>query len=297
MRKNGAVYRLIAAMVIFGTVGVFARAIPLPTPVTAMLRGAIGAAVLLAFCLLRGRKPDGAAIRSNLLLLVLSGAAMGFNWILLVEAYRYTTVATATLCYYLAPTFVTLLAPLVLREKWTLTGIACALVALGGIALVSGATPDSVGDGRGILLGVGAAALYATVVLMNRRLGEIDAYSSTVVQLASAAAAMVPYLLLTQRAPLPHLTANACAMLAVICVVHTGLAYLLYLGSLGKVSTMQAALFAYLDPVVAVFASALWLGEPITWKTAVGAVLILGAAAAGELLSAKERKKQHDLSR
>ena len=289
MKKIGAAQQLIVSMVIFGTVGVFARAIPLPTPVTAMLRGAVGAAVLLVFCLLRKQRLDGAAIRRNLLLLVASGAAMGFNWILLFEAYKHTTIATATLCYYLAPTFVTLFAPLVLREKLTLTAVGCSAVALGGMALISGASPSG-SDGLGIALGVGAAVLYATVVLLNRRLREIDAYSSTVVQLASAALAMVPYLLLTQREPLPQLTVHAAMMLAIICVVHTGFAYLLYLGSLGSVSTMQAALFAYIDPVVAVFVSALWLGETLTWKTVLGAVLILGSAAAGELFSLRQKE-------
>ena len=53
------------------------------------------------------------------LLLILSGALIGFNWILLFEAYNYTTVATATLCYYMQPTIVILLSPLFFRERLT----------------------------------------------------------------------------------------------------------------------------------------------------------------------------------
>jgi len=93
----------ILSMFIFGTIGIFRRYLPLPSSLVAMVRGAIGMAFLLAVMALIRRKLDVAAIRKNFLRLCLSGACLGINWILLFEAYNYTSVATATLCYYLAP--------------------------------------------------------------------------------------------------------------------------------------------------------------------------------------------------
>lgn len=102
---------LIIAVTAFGTIGIFVRYIALPSSIIALVRGAVGAAFL--WLLLRWKKTpfQRDALRPHLKLLVLSGVIMSFNWITLFEAYNYTTVATATLCYYMAPVFVTLASP------------------------------------------------------------------------------------------------------------------------------------------------------------------------------------------
>ena len=178
MKERGipAAYRLIFAMFLFGTIGIFVRGIALPSGVIALLRGAIGTLSLLLLTVLRGRRVSGADIRRNLGVLAVSGALIGFNWILLFEAYRYTTVATATLCYYLAPVFVILASPLVLKERLTLRKLLCVAAALLGMVLISGVSAGaarSLTACRGILLGVGAALLYAAVVLLNQKLRNI----------------------------------------------------------------------------------------------------------------------------
>ena len=90
-----------------------------------MTRGYIGAAFLLVIMLLTGKKPDLKAIKNNLLPLVLSGAAIGVNWILLFEAYNYTSVAVATLCYYMQPVMLIILTPFLLKEKLSKAKIIC----------------------------------------------------------------------------------------------------------------------------------------------------------------------------
>lgn len=95
-------------MVIFGTIGIFVRYIPLPSSFIAVMRGFVGALFVLLFLFLKKSSPDKKAISKNLRMLVLSDAFIGINWILLFEAYHYTTVATATLCYYMQPIFVIL---------------------------------------------------------------------------------------------------------------------------------------------------------------------------------------------
>ena len=112
MKFNGAKVGMLAAMGIFGTVGIFVRYIPLASATIAFFRGVVGLLFLLAVMALSGKKPDWKQIRENGILLLISGAAMGANWILLFEAYRYTTVAIATICYYLAPMLLVLASPL-----------------------------------------------------------------------------------------------------------------------------------------------------------------------------------------
>ena len=276
--------KLTLSMIIFGTIGIFRRLIPLSSGLVAMSRGLIGVLFLLLVMRLRGDGMDRAAVRRKLPLLCLSGAAIGVNWILLFEAYNYTSVATATLCYYLAPMFVILASPLVLREKLTLRKLACVSAALLGMVFVSGVLEASGGAGlKGVLLGLGAAVLYASVVLMNKQLGDVPAYDRTIVQLGSSAAVLLPYVLLTENLGALTFTPGTIGLLLVVGIVHTGIAYALYFGSLMQLKAQTAAILSYIDPVVAVLLSALVLREHMSLLSGLGAVLVLGAAVISEL--------------
>ena len=291
MKQTTAKIQIVTAMLVFGSIGLFVRWIPLPSGVIAMARGLIGAAMLLFFLLCRGKKPDGQAIRKNLVLLIVSGGLIGFNWILLFESYRFTSVATATLCYYLAPVFITACSPLVLKEKLTGKKLVCVIIALLGMVPVSGILTEgfSLSELRGVFLGVGAAVLYASVILLNKKLREISAMDRTMVQLGAAGTVLIPYVLLTTEFATLQCDAAGLILLAVVAVVHTGVAYVLYFGSLTRLSAQTAAVLSYLDPVVAVVLSALLLREEMTVYTAVGAVMILGAALLGEVEWKKKR--------
>ncbi len=215
---------------------------------------------------------------------------MGLNWLLLFEAYRYTTVATATLCYYMQPTIVMLASPWVFGEKLTGKKGLCAALSLLGMVLVSGVAENGVprlSEMKGILFGLGAAALYAAVVMMNKKLPGIDPYEKTVIQLLSAAGVLVPYLLIV-REPMPaSWSVTEGLMLAVVGVVHTGLAYALYFGSMDGLRAQTVAIISYLDPIVALLLSALILKEGLPLTGVLGAVMILGAAFVSEMSGKK----------
>ena len=283
---------LIAAMAIFGTIGIFVRGMALPSGVIALVRGCVGAAFLLLTMAAQRKRLCVAAIRKNLPLLGLSGAAMGFNWILLFEAYRHTTVATATLCYYLAPVFVVLASPLLLRERLSVRKLLCALAALAGMALASGAQAGG-SDGKltGTLLGLGAAALYACVVLINKRIPTLAARERTIVQLVVSAAVMLPYTLAGGLPRAAAFTGKALALLLVVGIVHTGLAYALYFGAIQALPAQTAAIFSFIDPVVAILLSAALLGEPLRGLDVAGGLLVLGAAFVCELPEQKPRRR------
>lgn len=288
--KRTGMIELIISMIIMGTVGVFRRGIDLPSGVICMFRGFVGAGILLLGMKLRRESFSPAAIKENLLLLVLSGGVMGVNWILLFEAYNYTSVAVATLCYYMAPVFVVLLSPAVLGEKLTGKRLFCVFLALVGVVLVSGVTETGIGgigELRGVAFSLVAAVFYAGVILMNKRMKPIPTYDRSIVQLASAGAVMLVYDLFARNLTGLTFTPRTLLMLAIVCFVNTGLAYALYYGSMGKLPAQVLALFSYIDPVVAVLMSALVLREGLTPAAAVGTVLVL----AGALLSEMPEKK------
>ncbi len=269
------------AMAVFGTIGIFRHYIPMPSATVALARSSIGALFLLCcLCLLR-RRPDFGAVRKNLLPLLLSGTFLGFNWVLLFEAYKYTTVAAATLSYYMAPIILVLAAPLLLGERLTSKKAICALVALGGMVLVSGVLDADFSGGTelvGIALGLAAACLYAAIIILNKKMQGIDAMTKTLCQFAVSAVVLLPYVLLVEEVTREMFTPLGIALLLVVCFVHTGLAYVAYFGAVRELPSATVAIFSYIDPVLAVLLSALFIKEPITPLGIAGAVLVLGAA-------------------
>ena len=290
-QENNAKVSLILAMAIFGTIGIFRKYIPLPSGIVACSRGVLGVAFLLVFIKMKKIKMDGQAIKKHLKILLISGMFIGLNWVLLFESYRYTSVAVATLCYYMAPIFVMLASPLVLKEKLTVKKSLCVAVALLGMVFVSGVLDggiSGISELKGILFGLGAAALYATVVMMNQSLKEVPTYDKTIMQLGAAAVVLIPYILVAEDLSAVVLTPLIIVMLLVVGVVHTGIAYAMYFGSMNGLKAQTVALFSYIDPIVAIILSALFLKEPMTFYSAIGAVLVLGATMISEL---PEKKK------
>lgn len=281
-RTSRARWMLIASMVTFGTIGIFRRYIPIGSATLAMLRGFLGTLFLLVVMAVTKQRPDKTAIRQNGWKLILSGGMIGINWILLFEAYNHTTVAIATLCYYMAPIIVILVSPMLLGEKLTAKKGICAVVALVGMVLVSGVVGSHGADLTGVMLGLGAAAFYAAVVLTNKTIHGVAAYDKTVMQLFSAAVVIAPYVLLTEKTNLAQLSGISLCMILIVCIVHTGIAYALYFGAIEYLPAQTAALYSYIDPIVAVILSAVLLAEKMDIFGTIGAVLVLGSTIVSE---------------
>lgn len=278
---------IISAMLIFGTIGIFRRYIPLSSGMLAFTRGLLGSALLILFLFAKGHKWHRIEKKSQLLLAV-TGIVIGLNWILLFEAYNYTTVSTATMCYYMQPTIVILLSPILLHERITPKKLICAITAIIGMVCVSGvAEKGGIGaqDTIGILCGLGAAALYATVIILNKKIQIEDAYEKTIIQLISATIILIPYLFLTEDWAAIQLNKLAILMVLVVGIVHTGIAYALYFGSMKELKAQSIAVLSYIDPVFALLLSAAVLHERLSVFGVVGAVLIIGSALVSEFNS------------
>ncbi len=280
---------LIASALIFGTIGLVKRYIPLPSAYVSLARAVIGFAVLLIFQLVRGKKPDFAAIKRNFLIILVSGAAIGFNWILLFEAYNYTSVAVATLCYYMAPLIVVLVSPLLLKERLSVQKIVCVLLALAGMVLVNGTGAGSQNSARGVIFGLAAAALYASVMILNKKMKDIGAWDRTMTQMFTCAVVMLPYVLITEKTLAFDAAPLAWGLLILLGIFHTGFAYALYFGSMAKLRAQTVALLSYIDPAAAVLLSAIVLREDMGLWQIPGAVLIIVCAAASEIELKKKK--------
>ena len=273
------------SMAIFGTIGVFTRLISLSSSEIALYRAVLAAIVIALFLALSKKKVFQGIKNKTLVLLFLSGAAMGFNWILLFEAYNYTSLTAATLSYYFAPTIVLLSSPIVMKERLKKTGVLCFLLSSIGLVMViaGGGGGRGSDDLKGIFLGLGAAVLYATVILINKKIGEIDGIGRTFLQFISAIIVLTPYVSLKSGFNLIGLDPTGWLSLLVLGIVHTGMTYSVYFSSLPLLKGSEISLLSYIDPLTAMLISAFVLSEPTTLLQIAGGVLILGSTLFSEL--------------
>ena len=280
--------KLTASMVIFGTLGIFTRNIAVSSGELALYRAILAAGLILVY-LAAGRKPiPFKKIRRELPLLLLSGMAMGVNWVLLFSAYRFTTISMATLSYYFAPVIVILACPILFHERMTAKEILCFVMSTAGLVLIIGAGGAGNGiDLIGVLFGLGAAAFYAAVILMNKFIRQVTGIHRTLIQFAGAILILLPYVGLTGGFHLEVLDGTGWVCLLVVGLVHTGVTYCMYFSALKDLSGQETAVLSYMDPLVATLISVLVLGEPMALTQALGGAMILGFTLWNELPSKK----------
>lgn len=268
---------LIASMAIFGTLGIFVRNIPVSSGELALYRAVLAALLIAAFLFLTKQQIPFSNIKKEIPLLLASGMAMGINWILLFEAYKYTTVSVATLSYYFAPVIVTIVCPVLFKEKLTGTQIICFVMSTAGLVLITGI--GDVGGERGligILFGLGAAFFYAAVILLNKFIKNVKGIHRTFLQFLSAIVVLIPYVAITSGVTLGSLNSIGWINLLIVGLVHTGVTYCMYFSSLKELPGQKAAILSYIDPLVAVLISVTILGESMTLQQVIGGLLILG---------------------
>ena len=272
-----------AAMLVFGTIGLFVKNIGFPSSFISFARALTGSIFIALFMLVSGHGLDKKSVLKNLKLLIPSGIAMAFNWICLFEAYRFTGVAVGTLCYYMAPVIVVVLSPVFLKEKLTAINVTSVLAAVVGAVLISGVVSGSAKSAKGILLGLAAAALYGTVVMINKFVKNFSPIETTFVQLSTAAVTMIPYILLTEDVTTFVFDRRSVIFTLIVGVFHTGIVYMIYFSSVQKIPAQTTAVFSYIDPVTAIILSAVVLGERLDAVQLIGTFLILAATLFNEL--------------
>ena len=269
---------MIIAMATFGTLGPFVRNIGVSSGELALYRAVMAALLLSGYLSLTKQKLNLKRISRELPLLLISGMAMGINWILLFEAYKYTTVSVATLSYYFAPVLVTLACPLLFREKMGAKQWICFVMSTLGIVLITGIGDLSGGSNhlKGILFGLGAAVFYATVILLNKFIKGVAGIQRTFLQFLAAIVILIPYVACSGGMTLQKLDSMGWICLLIVGLFHTGITYCLYFSALKEMPGQEAAILSYIDPLVAVLISVFILGEQMTLVQILGGALILG---------------------
>ena len=299
MKKHIPQILLIISMLVFGTIAVFVKNIKLSSgkdlssQELALYRAVLASVLIALFLIITKQKFEFSKIKKEVPLLLISGIAMGINWIFLFQAYKYTTVSVATLSYYFAPVIVTIACPILFKEKLTKKQIICFIFSTVGLALITGIGDLSQGKNHliGILFGLGAACFYATVIIMNKYIKNVAGVQRTFLQFLAAIIILLPYVLLTSKINIMSLTKVSWINLLIVGLVHTGITYCLYFTALKDLPGQKAAILSYIDPLVAVLMSVFVLSEEITFVQIIGGILILGFTLYNEINLAEVVKK------
>ena len=291
MNRSKSLISFIASMVIFGTNGLIVANISLGSAEIVLMRTFLGSLFLLAIVLVK-RSFSFADLKADLVPATIGGAALGLNWVLLFSAYRSAGVGLSTLTYYCGPIIVLALSPVLFKEKLTWNKLlAIAAVAVGMFCITGDIEPGSDVQ-TGILFGGGAALLYASLIVANKRVKRLSGLNCAMYELIVAFFVVLIYLL-ASNVKLPVIpAAEDIVWVLAIGLVNTGLAYYLYFSSLQKLPGQTVALVCYIDPLTALLVSGAFLGEKLLGVQIAGAVLILGGACLGELKFKKTENKK-----
>lgn len=277
-KRLNAKAMLSISMAVFGTLGLFTRKIPVSSGELALYRAVLASVLIILYLAVSKQRIDFRRIKREIPLLLASGIAMGINWILLFQAYKYTTISAATLSYYFAPVIVTVVCPFLFHEKLTGKQAVCFCMSTVGLILIIGV--DSIGQGgndlRGILFGLGAAAFYAAVILLNKFIKNVAGIHRTLLQFFAAVIILIPYVACTGGMHLKELDGTGWGCLLTVGLIHTGVTYCMYFSALKELTGQEAAILSYIDPLMAVVVSVVLLGESMTFQQLLGGVLIPG---------------------
>lgn len=284
-------FKFIISMFIFGSIGLFVKAINMPSSIIVLMRAIIGSLFLALVVTIRKQPINRKSIVNNLPILALSGLIMGAGWVFLFESYRYTTVSAATLLYYCAPIIVFLLSSIIFKEPLTWSKILGIVAAIIGMVIVNGFGIGGSNPYLGLIFGIVAALLYAALMILNKFIKNLSGLESTLVQLIVAAFVMIVYVLLRHEVKWSFSSGLEIFLLIVLGVLHTGIACYLYFSSMQELPGQTIAMLSYIDPVSALLFSAIFLNERLSLLQILGTFLILGGTAFSQLYPSKQYAK------
>jgi RarD protein len=283
----------ISAMLIFGTIGIIVKFIPLDASEIAFYRSILALLVISLYFIIKKEKFKFNLKKNTLILLLLSGIGIGLNWIFLFESYNYTSLSISTVCNYFAPIIVMVLSPIILKEKISLKQVICLIIAVVGLILIVGAFEFKKDSNNliGIILSLLAAALYAVVILINKKINFVDGIERTFFQFLSLAIVLLPYTLFTTGFNVFKLSITNLLWLLLLGVVHTGIAYCLYFTSIKDMSGQKISILSFIDPVTSIMLAFFIFNDQLTGLQLVGALLILFATIFSEIRIKKVKKE------
>lgn len=275
--------KLCFVMLLWGSIGIFTRYIDLSPIMLAFLRALI--AILPLYFFHRSQKKETQLTFKKIVPFMINGIMLGLAWTCLFVAFKNTSVSISVLVYNMCPVYVLILAPIILKEKLNKVQCITVIVAFFGLfIIINNAINTSDFSLYGVVFGLLSGVLYAMIVILNRMIKtELDASTITLIQIVSATIILIPLMIVDGNfTHVLELDLLSITLIAILGVVHTGIAYHLYFSTYKKLSAITIVSYSYLEPLFSIILSSIILGELISINLVIGGCLILCATYIGE---------------
>lgn len=282
-----ALFRLHIAILLFGVSGLFGKLLPIDPSWIVLGRTLVGSTVLVLILASMG-KIRCMFVPDQWLVNMMLGSVLAIHWITFFQAIQVSSVAIGLLSFSSFPVFVTLLEPLLFRERlrWldilTATGVVVGLFIVFPLSSMNTETGIVEGMGWGIL----SALLFAILSLANRhRIQKTDAMALTCLQNMGA---VITTALIMPKSGVA-VTMDYWPQFLALGLLCTTIPLMLFLNSLRYLKAQLVSLVTCLEPVYGIILAAILLSEIPSLRTLAGGVVILGAITVGSLFKEKKR--------
>ena len=278
------VVAVVAAASIWGTLGLFAKILyaqGVSFEALVAVRASVGWVAVMVFVLAMGKTKSLRVSGGDLAFLAPLGlVGIGLFYLLYFYTVRESTIGTAAILLYSSPAFVVVLARLFLDEALNAAKVLALSLTAGGIFLVAGAYyPSDLEVTTTVLLtGLLSGLTYGLYSIFGR---PVTRHLSPSIILSYAlffGSLLLVFAALPTLDTLAGLPPTSYALLLMLAVVHTTLAFALYTFGLGRLGAGRAAIVATVEPVVAGALGTVLLAEDLTVPKVMGALLVVFGA-------------------
>jgi len=196
-------------------------------------------------------------------------------------AYSYTTIQHAAALLYTAPAFVALLSWIILREKMTWPKLIAVVLSVTGAFLVLGITSGQSLFGTttqiGDWLAIASGLAYSSWYIFGKILGqEREPAVTTFLAMIFGAILLFPIMVILEGVH-PPATLYGWELIAIVGLVPTAVAYVLYLTGLKLLDPTKASVLAIIEPLTAAVLGFLFLQERLSYESLVGFMMIISS--------------------
>lgn len=247
-------------MTIFGSIGFFSRLSGLPSLELVFVRCISATVFLTAYWLISGNYKRETWQKKEMTAILIGGVFLVLNWIFFFASFEKTAITVAISIYNLAPIIVLVIGWIFFKDRIKLLGILAVVLAFIGTVLISGISINDLSGGKSVVgpfYALAASLLYAFVIITGKYIKQASPYLVTIIQTFIGVIMLLPFV---HYSFFMHLTAANWFYSIFTGVVHTGIVYLLFYGSIRSLPTPVISALTYLDPLVAILLDVLITG-------------------------------------
>lgn len=266
--------QLTFAMIIWGTLGIFALWSNLSATELAFYRCLIGSIILGIYCWNKKYFQHDSIYGKNIFYSLTSGIFIVLNWIFLFKSFQMASITIGNVSYYLQPVFLVILGILFFQESVRITQWVYIILTMVGVMLTSNLHEGMMELNQHTIVGigyaVGAGFLYAFATILVKFVKNMPTALITLIQLSAGCVILIPMVSLSDILLINN---QSLCNIMIIGIVHTALAYILYYQALNQINLTLVAVLSYIDPIIAIITDVLFCHRSLNGLQTLGIVL------------------------